>query len=243
MRIRAQFAAVILEPMNVADPQPGSCRACRISRTGTARCWSSTRPSPASAYANGGAQELFGVTPDLATFGKGLANGYPLSAVAGRREIMKLMEEIFFSFTFGGEALSLAAAKATLAKLKREPVIEKLAALGGRILDRLPPLIAEHGLDHVFAVKGHPSWTFLTIADADGAGGYRVKTLLMQELHERGFLSVGTHNLNYAHEESDIDALLGAYAEIFPMIAEGLRRDSLDGMIRGKTLIPLFKVR
>ena len=61
----------------------------RRSRASTAPCWCSTRPSPASASPTGGAQELFGVTPDLATFGKGLANGYPLSAVAGRADIMK----------------------------------------------------------------------------------------------------------------------------------------------------------
>ncbi|MBP0533153.1 aminotransferase class III-fold pyridoxal phosphate-dependent enzyme, partial [Mycobacterium tuberculosis] len=73
-------------------------------------------------YANGGAQQLFGVTPDLATFGKGLANGYPVSAVAGRADVMQLMEEIFFSFTFGGETLSLAAALATMRKLERDPV-------------------------------------------------------------------------------------------------------------------------
>ena len=82
--------------------------------------------------ANGGAQERFGVTPDLATFGKGLANGYPLSAVAGRAEVMQLMEEIFFSFTFGGEALSLAAAVATMAKLQREPVVETMRQNGQR---------------------------------------------------------------------------------------------------------------
>ncbi len=61
----------------------------------------------------GGAQELFGVTPDLACFGKGLANGYPLSAVAGRDDVMREFEEVFFSFTMGGERLSLAAAVAS----------------------------------------------------------------------------------------------------------------------------------
>ena len=74
-------------------------------------------------FSNGGAQELFGATPDLATFGKGLANGFPLSAVTGKKEIMMLMEEVFFSFTYGGETLSLAAALATMQKLERGSVI------------------------------------------------------------------------------------------------------------------------
>ena len=70
----------------------------------------------------GGAQEYFNVIPDIATFGKGLANGYPLSAVAGKAEIMQLMEEVFFSFTFGGETLSLAASRAVLAELEAQDV-------------------------------------------------------------------------------------------------------------------------
>jgi glutamate-1-semialdehyde 2,1-aminomutase len=237
------IAAVILEPMNIAWPEPGFLEGvqalCR--REGALLVFDETITG--FRFARGGAQELFGVTPDLACFGKGLANGFPVSALAGRADVMKLMEEVFFSFTFGGELLSLAAAKATLMKVKGEPVIERLAALGQRLLDGLPPLIAEHGLERVFAIGGHPSWTFLTIADADGAGGFRIKTLLMQELHERGFLCVGTHNLTYAHTESDIDALLGAYGEIFPMIADGLQQDRLDEKIRGETLVPLFRVR
>ena len=60
----------------------------------------------------GGAQEYFGVTPDLACFGKAMANGYPIAAVVGKREVMELFDEVFFSFTFGGEALSLAATAA-----------------------------------------------------------------------------------------------------------------------------------
>lgn len=67
-------------------------------------------------FSKGGAQELFNVTPDLSTFGKGIANGFPLSAVVGRREIMKEMENVFISGTFGGELLSLTAAKYVLQK-------------------------------------------------------------------------------------------------------------------------------
>ncbi|MFX8942013.1 aminotransferase class III-fold pyridoxal phosphate-dependent enzyme, partial [Acinetobacter baumannii] len=86
-------------------------------------------------FANGGAQELFGVTPDLTALGKSIANGFPLSAVAGRADVMKLMEEIFFSFTMGGEALSLAAAIATMKKIKSRSVTAKIAETGNLLLD------------------------------------------------------------------------------------------------------------
>jgi len=112
---------------------------------------------------------------------------------------MMLMEEIFFSFTFGGEMLSLAAAKAVLQKLAHRPVVSQICENGQRIIDGVATILREHQLGDVFAIKGHPSWSFLTIADARGASSFEMKTLLMQELQQRGFLSVGTQNLNFAN--------------------------------------------
>lgn len=237
-----QLAAVIMEPMNLDWPAEGFLEAVRelTVREGAILVFDETITG--FRYAPGGGQELFGVTPDLACFGKGLANGYPVSAVAGRRDLMMLMEEVFFSFTFGGETLSLAAAKATLEKLKREPVTQQLAARGRLLLEGLPPLIEAAGVGDIFAAKGHPAWSFLTIADA-GASSFEIKTFMMQELHQRGFLWVGTHNLSYAHSERDIRALLAAYAEILPQVADAISAGDLASRIRGKTLVPLFKVR
>src|SRR3569832_543822 len=126
----AQFAAVIMEPMNVAEPAPGYLAEVKelVHKHGALLIFDETITG--FHKTNSGAQELFGVIPDLATFGKGLANGYPVSAVAGRADVMKLMEEIFFSFTFGGETLSLAAALATMRKLEREPVVNVLCCVG-----------------------------------------------------------------------------------------------------------------
>ena len=238
-----EFAAIILEPMNIAWPEPGFLEAIReiATRSGAVLVFDETITG--FRFANGGAQALFGVTPDLACFGKGLANGYPVSAVAGKRELMMLMEEVFFSFTFGGELLSLAAAKAVLEKLRREPVIDTIAARGRQLESELGRLIEDHQLASIFAVKGHPSWTFLTIADAPEANAFEMKTLLMQELHQRGFLSVGTHNLSYAHSERDIDALLDAYREVLPMIGAAARAGDVAGHLRCAPLVPLFRVR
>jgi glutamate-1-semialdehyde 2,1-aminomutase len=238
-----EFAAVILEPMNVAEPAPGYllCVKELAHRHGALLIFDETITG--FRYANGGAQQFFGVTPDLATFGKGIANGYPLSAVAGRRDVMKLMEEIFFSFTMGGEALSLAAAKATLGKLQREPVTEHLVAIGRRIVNGLVDQIVLHGLSERFHVSGHPSWSFLNIAEGPGGTPLEVKTLLMQELFQRGILGYGTHNISYAHSCEDAEALLRAYGEVMAVIAESLKRENLRAMLRCEPLQPLFKVR
>ena len=132
---RGEFAAVILEPMNVTDPAPGFLSDVKAIAHDHGALLVFDETITGFRYSKGGAQALFGVTPDLATFGKGLANGYPLSAVAGRRDVMKLMEEIFFSFTFGGEALSLAAAKATLTKLNSRPILETIRDRGIEVIE------------------------------------------------------------------------------------------------------------
>ncbi|MDE2396805.1 MAG: aminotransferase class III-fold pyridoxal phosphate-dependent enzyme, partial [Burkholderiales bacterium] len=160
-----EFAAVILEPMNVAEPLPGYLQGVKELAHGHGALLVFDETITGFRYSNGGAQAHFGVTPDLATFGKGLANGYPVSAVAGRADVMKQMEEIFFSFTFGGEALSLAAAKATLTKLQREPVAATLAERGRQAMDGARAVIERHGLGDLFSVSGHPTWSFLNIKD------------------------------------------------------------------------------
>src|SRR3569833_1155563 len=108
-------------------------------------------------YSYGGAQELFGVIPDLATFGKGLANGYPVSAVAGRADVMKLKEEIFFSNTIGGETLSLAAALATMRMLEREPLVNVLCSQGKKIIEGVIAIIEKLEASDLFSLACQPA--------------------------------------------------------------------------------------
>jgi len=238
-----QFAAVILEPMNVAYPAPGYLEELKalVHRHGALLVFDETITG--FRYANGGAQELFGVTPDLATFGKGLANGYPVSAVAGRRDVMRQMEEIFFSFTFGGEALSLAAAQATMQKLQREPVVAHLRTQGEKIVTGLKALIDKHNGAELLSVAGQPSWSFFIIKDGADVSSWQLKTLFLQEMFQRGILTLGTHNMSYAHSDADIASLLAAYDEIIPMLLRAQAPAELKQMLRCAPLEPLFKVR
>ncbi len=238
-----EFAAVILEPMNVSEPVPGFLQGVKelTHRHGALLVFDETITG--FRYEIGGAQQRFGVAPDLATFGKGLANGYPVSAVAGRAELMKAMEEIFFSFTFGGELLSLAAAQATLAKLRREPVIETLKRRGTRVMRQLQALIDRHGGGDFLAVAGDPTWSFLTIKDAAPYTSWQIKTLLLQEMFARGVLTVGTHNLCYAHQDAEIDRLLAVYGEVVPLLCDAVKNGRLHELLRCAPLEPLFRVR
>lgn len=242
--LKGRVAAVILEPMNVRFPSPGYLEGVKRLTHAAGAVLVFDETITGFRYAAGGAQELFGVTPDLCTLGKGIANGFPLSAVCGRADLMRFMEEVFFSFTMGGETLSLAAARAAMDKLKREPVVDTLRARGRQLLDGAAPLVAKHGLDGVLSLAGHPSWSFLLVADAPNATAFELKTLFMQEIFARGVLAYGTHNMSYAHSEADVETLLGAYDEVFAVLADGL---SAAGGVKARLhcapLEPLFKVR
>lgn len=240
---QGEFAAVILEPMNTTAPSPEFLAGVKelAHRHGALLIFDETITG--FRFSVGGAQEKFGVTPDLATFGKGLANGYPVSAVAGRADVMKLMEEVFFSFTFGGETLSLAAAKATLRKLRAEPVIETMERQGRKVMEGTKALLDKHDLNDVIALSGEPTWSFLTFRDTGGYSLWQIKTLFMQEIFARGILAYGTHNMSYSHSDEDVQKLLSTYDDVFGIIRSAIRMRNLDAQIRCEPLQPLFKVR
>jgi glutamate-1-semialdehyde 2,1-aminomutase len=238
-----EIAAVILEPMNVfapADDFLGKVKEL-AHQHGALLVFDETITG--FRYAIGGAQEYFGVTPDLATFGKGLANGYPVSALTGTAEIMRVVEDIFFSFTFGGETLSLAAALATINKLKREPVIQTMTARGDAILVGVQAAIDRHNVGHIFSLSGHPTWSFVLIKDVTPYTQWQIKTLFLQEMFARGILTFGTHNLSYAHSEADLHRLLTVYDEVLPLVGAAVNNQSLESHLRCQPLEPLFKVR
>jgi glutamate-1-semialdehyde 2,1-aminomutase len=240
---KEQVAAVIMEPMNVVQPEPGYLEGVKELAHGAGALLVFDETITGFRYALGGAQELFNVTPDITTLGKGIANGFPLSAVCGRRDVMQEMEEVFFSFTMGGETLSLAAAKATIGKLRREPVIATMKQRGSRILSEVAKLIEKHGIGHFASISGHPTWSFLLFTDIDGTNAFEIKTLWMQELMERGLLSFGTHNLSYANSEADVDALVAAYEAIFPILRQAVDHRAIRQFLKCEPLEPLFRVR
>jgi glutamate-1-semialdehyde 2,1-aminomutase len=238
-----QVAAIIMEPMNTTEPKDGYLEKVKELTHKNGAVFIFDETITGFRYAKGGAQEYFGVIPDLATFGKGLANGYPVSAIAGRADIMRLMEEVFFSFTFGGETLSLAAALAAMTKLQKEPVIDTLWSQGKQVVDGTRSMIEEHKLENVLSVSGKDCWSFLLFKNSDTYSQWEIKTLFLQELFARGILSLGTHNMSYAHSDEDIIQLLGVYREVFGIIKSALTDKDLARRLRTEPLIPLFKIR
>jgi glutamate-1-semialdehyde aminotransferase len=158
-------------------------------------------------YALGGAQERYGVVPDLACFGKGMANGFPLAAVVGSADAMRVFERIFFSMTYSGETVSLAAALATLRVLREEPVIERIWETGAAVRRGLADLIAGAPFD--VRLDGNPPRSSLAFPSQELRG------IFLQECHKRGVLFGVPIFPTYRHSDADVAQTLAAAEAAF----------------------------
>ena len=242
-KFQGKIAAVIMEPMNVVYPEHGFLEIVQqlTLKAGALLIFDETITG--FRFAKGGAQELFGVTPDLSTFGKGMANGFPISAVVGRRDVMIEMEEIFFSGTFGGELLSLAATKAVLERHLKEDVCGKLFDSGSSLSKQTEQAISKYQLGAVLKLTGHPTWKFLNWQETDEYSADEIKTFFMQESFKRGLLVLSTHNVTLAHSSKVVKQIGTIYDEVFSEISRAIDHLTLREELQVEPLKPLFKVR
>src|SRR3989338_912427 len=124
-----------------------------------------------------------------------MANGFPLSAIVGRQEIMRMFDEVFFSFTFGGETVSLAAGAATITALQSQNVIAHLWQQGARLKDGYTQLARELGAERWTECIGLAPRTVITFKDDTGAESMVLKSLFQQACVARGVLFTGGHNM------------------------------------------------
>lgn len=237
------IACVVMEPMNSQFPNRGFLEEVRTltRQLGIVLIFDETITG--FRFAPGGAQELFDVIPDLSTFGKGIANGFPLSAVVGKKEIMQEMEHIFFSGTFGGELLSLAAAKEVLSKHLKYPVCEQLHEKGLYLNQNIEKLIQDCQLTNYLTLSGHPSWTFLNWKENKENSVPEIKTYFLQEMFRRGILLLNSHNVNTAMKKKHLKKIVSTYEAVLPDLQRNLTQGTLLANLRAKPMQPLFNVR
>jgi len=156
--------------------------------------------------AYGGAQELYGVKPDLASYAKAMANGYPISAYVGKRQYMEALNTFRITTTYAGETLSIAAAIATLKIMKRDRVHDHLNAMGKRLMEGFNRIVAELGIDAYAA--GLPVSPYLKFNTQSKAYNERLEYLWFRELFREGVFVVLRWFLCYSHKPSDIDEAL-----------------------------------
>ncbi len=236
-------AAVIMEPMNTEWPKNDFLHEVKniVKFYGAVLIFDENITG--FRFANGGAQELFGITPDLSTFGKGLGNGCPISAIVGNKKIMKGMVDIFFSGTFGGETISLSAAKAVLNKIQNEGVIDKISQTGADIISGFNKAVCKYQLESILEIKGHPSWSIVSFKDTTIYTGLQIKTFIMQEMFKRGILFTGSHNVSFSHTKADINELMIAYDEIFKSLSIAIQNNTLENLLEVDPVQQLFSIR
>ena len=246
-RLVAQFdgkiAAIVLEPMNAVFPLNGFLQEVKnIAHTaGALLIFDETITG--FRFSKGGAQELFKVTPDLSTFGKGMANGMPLSAVVGRRDIMMEMEQIFFSGTFGGELLSLAAANYVIDRYINDSVAEKLFEIGGKLSSEVIKLIESLNLQDTLFLTGHETWKFLNWKDSSGYDAHAIKTYFLQEMFLNNILLLSTHNVNASIKENEIELIIRSYGSSLMKLSNVMRSGKLLEELKANPIKPLFTIR
>lgn len=239
-----QFACVIMEPTTIFPPAPGYLAAVKelCQRHGTLLIFDEIVTG--FRLAMGGAQEHFGVTPDLGCFGKAMANGFPISVIAGRADIMRRFEEAFFSYTFSGEAVGLVASLATIRKLHQLAVHDQLWQQGERIIDGFNQRAAGVDLGERMRCVGYGPRSVLQFTRPDGDDDLALRTLFQQEYMRRGILTANCHNMCLAHTAEIVDELLGVYGEVMELVADLVRRgEDLRSHVEGELPQPVFFTR
>jgi glutamate-1-semialdehyde aminotransferase/spore coat polysaccharide biosynthesis protein SpsF (cytidylyltransferase family) len=238
-----QFAAVIMEPVNFTEPAPGFLQGVKelAHRHGALLIFDEI--CSGFHFGLGGAQKRYNVIPDLACFGKAMGNGFPIACVVGRADVMKTFEEIFFSFTFGGEAASIAAALKVLDILEHTDALARMEGHGRTLQDGFNVLAKMAGLQDRLACIGHPTWSLLKCRDADGKDDFLLRSLVSQELVKRGVLVLVTHNMTAAHDELSVQQTLEAYASVMKTVAGWLQDPHPERFLEGKMIQPVFRVR
>jgi glutamate-1-semialdehyde aminotransferase len=232
-RHAGQVAAVVMEPVNMLIPQPGYLEGVRelADRHGALLIFDEM--VTAFRVANGGAQEMFGVTPDIACLGKAMANGMPLAAVVGKARFMRHLPHVAYGMTFRGETLSLAAANATLAVLRDEPVVAHLADTGSRVRAEFDGMCSERGIEG--RLSGPDARLTVVFDPQAGVHADRLTTLFIQECAVHGVLTTGTLLPSYAIDDEALERTVAAIGQALDSVA-GLIAGGAEGRPPGRML-------
>jgi glutamate-1-semialdehyde 2,1-aminomutase/spore coat polysaccharide biosynthesis protein SpsF len=240
---KSEFAAVILEPVNFWPPSLGFLQGVKNLAHEHGALLIFDEICSGFHFGLGGAQKRFGVAPDLACFGKAMGNGFPIACVVGRTDVMKVFEDIFFSFTFGGEVASMAAAMTVLDVLETTDALARMDATGRVLQEGLNVLAKEAGLQNRIKCIGYPFWSLIKFLDVDGKDSLLLRSLFTQECVKRGVLLLATHNMTAAHDPLAVEQTLRVYAEVCKTVAKWLSDANPEAHLEGEVIQPVFKVR
>ena len=227
-------AAVIIEPCNQNVPTRDQLQQIRdiCTRSKTLLIFDEVVTCPRLAM--GGAAEYFGITPDLACLGKGLANGAALSVLCGKREYMEAFTGTFVSTTFGGEVSALDWCRENLDGLREAHYPEMCWELGAQIHGGYNRLVAELGMEKITSCVGIEAWPIITFRDYGKWSSMQLYTFFQQECLRRHVLFNGSHFFAVGHTDDDIADLLCVYHDVLILLRAAIGFDILDRVTLGK---------
>jgi glutamate-1-semialdehyde 2,1-aminomutase len=196
-----------------------------------------------------GAQTFFGIEPDLCTFGKGMANGFSVAAVGGRREVMQVgsidqpgMERTFLlSTTHGAEMPGLGAFMETVRIYREEGVVERLWNYGRRLRDGIAAAAVRHGVERNFLTEGPPISLNYVTRDADGNPSLAFRTLFAQEMLRHGVM-IPWIAVSAAHGDTELAVTMEALDRALPVYRKALD-EGVERYLVGPAIRPVFRSR
>jgi glutamate-1-semialdehyde 2,1-aminomutase len=197
----------------------------------------------------GGAQQVYGVTPDLSTWGKALGNGFAISALAGRRELMELgglntdaARPFLLSTTFGSESTGLAAYLAVREAYRERDIVGIMERQGKRLANAINAAAHDAGLAEYVSVVGRPSCMVFVTRDAEGQRSQEYRTLFLQELLSRGVLGQ-SFVISAAHTDDDLDQTVDAVVGAFAVYRQAIDAGTVTGLLHGRPVAPALRER
>jgi glutamate-1-semialdehyde aminotransferase len=237
-----QVCCVIMEPLTVLEPKNNFLEEVKKMAHYHGALLIFDEVITGFRFSYGGAQELTGVIPDLTCLAKAISNGIPLSAIVGKKEYMSTLDKTFFSFTYGGDCIGLAAAKACLPKMKHERVSDHLWEVGAQLKDGFNDLAKTHNISDYIECIGYPCRSVVTFDPKNTFDNLEMKSWFQQELIRRGVLWTAYHALSHSHKKEQIDYTLNCLDDIFPIFRDIVeKKKSLLSLIDGTPVRPVFR--
>jgi len=238
---KGRIACVIMEPVGVEEPRGSFLKDVKNLTHKNGAILIFDEVITGFRLAPGGAQEYYRVKPDIACVGKAMGNGFSISAIAGKREIMRFFEHIFYSFTFGGEIAPIRAAIATINEIRQKRVIPFLWKQGARIREGYNRLAQYYGVSCYTECIGLAPRTAVSFKTDKGEDWLDLKSLFQQECINRGVLFTGCHNICYSHSNKEIDYTLSVYETVMKIIRDAVQKKDVKKRIKGKPVRPIFR--
>jgi glutamate-1-semialdehyde 2,1-aminomutase len=231
-----QIGVIIMEPVRTSPPIPGfleSVRNC-ASKIGAVLIFDEV--TCGFRMNIGGIHVQYGVAPDIAVFGKALGNGYPISAIIGRRSVMEFAQDTFISSTFWTERIGFAAALATIRKMEEDDIPSELIRRGNQIQEGWTELANKHGLK--IHISGIPPLAHIAF---DYENPLAFQTLYAQHMLTRGFLMGSAVYTTNAYTDEIISSFLDETEQAFLAIREAVRAGNVKEILIGPVIHEGFR--